>query len=167
MIVMNSQKGVGMLEVLVAIVLLAIGILGFTALQLRAMDATIEATDRSAAMNLARDLADRMRVNRGGLVAYKAAVNNKTVETGCLGSAVSYEPNCDATKMAKYDATEIVKKASDQGKTIVVNDCIGSSVNCIYVAWGVTVITPADLSQCISDTGAYVPDSRCLVMEAF
>ena len=56
-----------MVEVLVALTLLAIGVLGFTALQLRAVDATAEANNRIRAMNLARDLAERIRANQVGL----------------------------------------------------------------------------------------------------
>lgn len=164
----NSQKGVGLLEVLVAIVLLAIGVLGFTALQLRAMEATVEAGDRASAMNLARDLADRMRINQTALAAYKTAINTVVSETGCLGTATSYLPNCNNTKLANYDATEIRSKAESQGQTIVMADCVGGTVNCIYVAWGTTTITPTDLSACIDTTnGAYVANSKCLVMEAF
>ncbi|HEY4713949.1 MAG TPA: prepilin-type N-terminal cleavage/methylation domain-containing protein, partial [Aquirhabdus sp.] len=43
----TSQRGVGMVEVLVAMVLLAIGVLGYAALQVRAVEATGEALNRS------------------------------------------------------------------------------------------------------------------------
>ena len=66
MIDIKQQKGVGMIEVLVALTLLAIGVLGFTALQIRAVDATVEANNRIQAMNLARDLAERIRANQYG-----------------------------------------------------------------------------------------------------
>ena len=38
----NIQAGVGLMEVLVALLLLAIGVLGYVALQLRAFDASAE-----------------------------------------------------------------------------------------------------------------------------
>lgn len=60
----KKNQGVGMVEVLVALTLLAIGVLGFTALQLRAVDATAEANNRIQAMNLARDLAERIRATK-------------------------------------------------------------------------------------------------------
>ena len=81
MLLVKVQRGVGMVEVLVALLVLAIGVLGFSALQLRALQATAEATDRTMAMNLARDLADRIRINRLGLADYTSAINNKTTET--------------------------------------------------------------------------------------
>lgn len=78
MLMINStnQKGVGLMEVLVALFILALGVLGFSALQLRAMDAAQEATEYTVAMNNARDLAERMRVNRTALSDYKNAINN-------------------------------------------------------------------------------------------
>ena len=108
---MEYQKGVGLVEVLVALFILAIGVLGFSALQLRALQATTEATDRTMAMTVARDLTDRMRINRLALADYETAINNKATETDCVGSAVSYKPACDKTKMAKYDAKQILDKA--------------------------------------------------------
>ena len=66
----KTQKGVGLVEVLVALVLLSIAVLGFVALQIRAVAATNEATMNVQATNIARDLAERMRINRAGLRGY-------------------------------------------------------------------------------------------------
>ncbi|ENX12869.1 MULTISPECIES: type IV pilus modification protein PilV [Acinetobacter] len=164
---MNTQKGVGLIEVLVALLLLAIGILGFVGLQLRAVDAANEATDRTIAINIARDLAERMRVNKSELAEYKTAINAKTKKDGCVGSVQSYVPNCSSQVMAQFDASQITQKAAEVGHVVKINNCVGSSLNCIYVAWGDTNIE-SNLNACIdSSTGAYVANSKCLVMEAF
>lgn len=164
---MNTQKGVGLMEVLVALLLLAIGILGFVGLQLRAMDAANEATDRTIAINIARDLAERMRVNKLALPEYKAAINAKTEKSGCVGSEQGYLPNCSSEEMAEVDSSQITEKAAEVGHTVKINNCVGSSLNCIYVAWGDTNID-SNLDACIdASTGAYVANSKCLVMEAF
>lgn len=162
----NKQDGVGMIEVLVALVILAIGVLGFSALQLRSMEATTEASNRTMAMNLARDLSERIRINRLGLADYITAINDKTTEVGCLGSVPAYEPACNKTTMAKYDANEVVLKASEKGQTIIMKKCDGSERTCIYVSWGRTAITKDDVSACMV-SGTYVPNAQCLVMEAF
>ncbi len=177
MISIANQRGVGLVEVLVALLILAIAILGFSALQLRAMGATLEATERSNAMNLARDLAERMRINKKAMADYQSAINSKSFETGCeyksstAGSPtqITYKPNCNAAKMAKFDVAEIYNKAQKNGQTIVINQCIGSNtLRCIYVAWGKTSITATNLDECVDpNTGTYVVDSRCIVMEAF
>lgn len=162
----KQQYGVGMVEVLVALFILAIGVLGFSALQLRALQATAEATDRTTAMTIARDLTDRMRINRLGITDYVAAINNKQTETDCLGTSTSYVPACDVTKMAKYDATQILIRADNAGQTIIMKQCDGSSRTCVYIAWGKTIITKDDLSTCMVN-GIYKPDAQCLVMETF
>lgn len=168
----HKQQGVGLMEVLVALFLLAIGVLGFTALQIRAIGASQEAADRSAAMNIARDLAERIRINKTALTYYKSAINNKEKETGCVGTTTSYLPNCNAEKMAKYDVMEILTKADNIAQTIKIYDCVGSNLNCIYVAWGKTNTTTnninTDSKKCVdSSVGTYLVDSQCLVMEAF
>ncbi len=164
---LKSQAGVGLMEVLVALLILAIGILGFVALQLRAADASNEASDRTFAINIARDLAERMRVNRTALAEYKLRVNAKSGQTGCLGSANTYKPICSATAMASADAKEITDKASNWGHTLRIDKCAGSNLNCVYVAWGNTDIR-TNIDSCInSSTGAYKVGAKCLVMEAF
>lgn len=163
----RRQKGVGLMEVLIALLLLAIGVLGFVGLQLRAMDAANEATDRTVAINIARDLAERMRVNKLALPEYKAAINAKTEKSGCVGNEQGYLPNCSSEEMAEVDSSQITEKAAEVGHTVKINNCVGSSLNCIYVAWGDTNID-SNLDACIDAlTGAYVANSKCLVMEAF
>lgn len=73
----THQRGVGLMEILVALLVLAIGVLGFIALQYRAVEATSESGYRVQAINLARDMAERIRVNRGAIAAYE----NKLSET--------------------------------------------------------------------------------------
>lgn len=163
---MQHQKGVGLVEVLVALFILAIGVLGFSALQLRALQATTEATDRTMAMTVARDLTDRMRINRLALASYTAAINDKAIETDCVGSANSYKPACDRTKMANYDAKQILDKAEGLGQTVIMRQCDGSTRTCVYIAWGKTSITKDKVSDCMS-AGVYKAGAQCLVMEAF
>lgn len=52
------QAGVGLMEVLVALLLLAIGVLGYVALQLRAIDASSEALTKSQGILILRGLAE-------------------------------------------------------------------------------------------------------------
>ncbi|MFP4294723.1 MAG: type IV pilus modification protein PilV [Halothiobacillaceae bacterium] len=58
------QGGVTMIEVLIAIVVLSIGLLGMAALQSSAVSMNHSAYLRSQATNLAYDISDRMRANR-------------------------------------------------------------------------------------------------------
>ena len=66
----KNQIGVGMVEVLVALILLAIGVLGYSALQLRAIDAGDEALVKSQSVMLLRGLTESIRVNTQGQGSY-------------------------------------------------------------------------------------------------
>lgn len=65
-----AQRGFTLIEIMVAVVVLAIGLLGLAGLQATSLRFNSSAYLRSQATNLAYDIADRMRVNavaaRGG-----------------------------------------------------------------------------------------------------
>jgi type IV pilus assembly protein PilV len=60
----RREHGFSMIEVLVALVILALGLLGFALLQTMNMRFTQSANYRTQATNLAYDLLDQMRANR-------------------------------------------------------------------------------------------------------
>jgi type IV pilus assembly protein PilV len=60
----KPQQGATLIEVLIAIVVLSIGLLGLAGLQVTSMQSNHSAYYRSQATLLAYDLADRMRTNR-------------------------------------------------------------------------------------------------------
>jgi type IV pilus assembly protein PilV len=66
----RSQSGFSMVEVLVALVVLAIGLLGIAALYLNSLQSGRTAIYRTQAVTLAADLADRIRMNRTAQAAY-------------------------------------------------------------------------------------------------
>lgn len=59
--ILSHQHGVGLVEVLVAVLLLAVAVLGFSALQVRAVSATDESLVRTKSLTLVRNLAEVMR----------------------------------------------------------------------------------------------------------
>ncbi|HET7201963.1 MAG TPA: type IV pilus modification protein PilV [Steroidobacteraceae bacterium] len=65
-----SIRGFTLVEVLVALVVLTIGMLGIAALYLESVRANRTALYRTDAVNLAADMADRMRANRDPADAY-------------------------------------------------------------------------------------------------
>lgn len=62
---MNAQQGVGLIEVLVALLITSVGLLGFASLQAANLNVGDTAWSRSSATVLAADLVDRARVNPG------------------------------------------------------------------------------------------------------
>lgn len=69
----RGAGGFSMIEVLVALVVLAIGLLGFALLQTMNLRFTQSANHRTQAINLASDLLDQMRANRNDSAWYVAA----------------------------------------------------------------------------------------------
>lgn len=65
----SLQRGVTLLEVLIAVLVLAVGLLGLAALQARALQENQGAYQRTQASILAYDMLDRMRANRPSVVA--------------------------------------------------------------------------------------------------
>ena len=70
---LRRESGFSMVEVLVALVVLAIGLLGIAALYLNSLQSGRTAIYRTQAINLAADLADRIRMNRTAQAAYDTA----------------------------------------------------------------------------------------------
>jgi type IV pilus assembly protein PilV len=60
----RAARGVGLIEVLIAMVVLSVGLLGLAALQASALKLAHQADIRSQATFLAYEMADRMRANR-------------------------------------------------------------------------------------------------------
>ena len=58
------QTGVSLIEILIALVILSIGLLGMAGLQARTLSLNHSAYQRTQAINLSYDVADRMRANR-------------------------------------------------------------------------------------------------------
>ncbi len=162
-----------MIEVLVALALLAIAVLGFSMLQLRALDAMQEASDRTLAMTLARDLAERIRVNRTQLTEYKEKINSGLagISKSCnvpdsTGSSRTTTPMCSRSETAAYDASQMIQAVNNAGMKMIIGDCHGGDRQCIYIAWGDTTITQNNVSMCMV-AGVYVAGAKCLVMEAY
>ncbi|MDQ9020626.1 type IV pilus modification protein PilV [Acinetobacter sichuanensis] len=163
----KNQQGVGLVEVLVALLILAIGVMGFIALQYRAIEATTESGARIQAVNLARDLAERMRVNRGAEEVYAFQLN--TANTQRVFPINCFNTNCSSTNLADFDVAQIATKARTIGMTANYLPCQGNEDNrrCIYVAWGDTAATDGtDRGNCTTGT-SYEPNSTCLIMEVY
>lgn len=160
---MKNQTGVGLVEVLVALILLAIAVLGFTALQVRALSASHEASQNVQAMNIARDITERMRINRTGLAGFEQAAASSAVDCSTTF--------CSNAQMARYDFADASARAAAQGMNIAVLDCQGGNASfkrkCVYVAWDKT--TPTDgaaATDCTNGT-AYHANAQCIIMETY
>lgn len=158
-----NQKGVGLVEVLVALILLAIGVLGFATLQLKAIDASSEASHQVLALTIARDLAERMRANPQATEDGEYKIGAVSVPTTVVSTAAG-----KAVDIAAQDLKNAAVQAKNNGMNIAVGNCpVGTTRQCIYVAWDTTSLAGENgLENCIKD-GVYVQGSHCLFLEAY
>ena len=88
----RRDGGFSLVEVLVALLVLAIGLLGLAALQAQGMRFNHDAYVRTQATNLAYDIVDRMRVNNTNLAAYTAADSGDACDPLVAGATMDL--NC-------------------------------------------------------------------------
>ena len=90
-----------MVEVLIALVLVAIGLLGTASLQVHAMRVGHSAQSRNQAVFLASDIAERMEANKAAAVAgnYVLALTS----TSSVAAAQCDVADCDAATLAAWD----------------------------------------------------------------
>lgn len=72
----KAQRGTTMIEVLVTLIILAIGLLGLAGLQARLQVSEMEAYQRAQALILLQDMASRLAVNRSNVAAYVTGAGN-------------------------------------------------------------------------------------------
>ena len=94
-----TQRGATLLEVLIALLLLAIGVLGAVLVQTNALRYSASAADRTQATFIAYDLLDRMRANSVDLAGYAV-----TVAAGCVAAS----PNSSVLAADLADFTQAV-----------------------------------------------------------
>jgi type IV pilus assembly protein PilV len=91
------QRGFTMVEVLVALVVLCVGLLGMASLYIVTLRTSGGAIYRMQAVNLASDLGDRIRANPTAGTAY--AGDPASTAGTCAGAA----KNCSPEEMAAHD----------------------------------------------------------------
>ena len=102
----RREAGFTMVEVLVALVVLAIGLLGIAALYLNSLQSGRTAIYRTQAVNLAADLADRIRANRTAQNAYATAFADAEAEVaGCYTTFGCIDSDLASTDLARWKAT--------------------------------------------------------------
>lgn len=88
----HRQRGVSLIEVLVTILILSIGLLGVAGLQSRLQMSEMEAYQRSQALILLSDMANRVAANRNAAASYAAAAGTSSpmgVGATCTTSTAS------------------------------------------------------------------------------
>jgi len=95
----GQQSGFTLIEALVALIVLSVGMIGIAALYGQGLSAGRTALYRTIAINLAGEMADRIRANRLGRASYTGAGANRPCGPG--GGT-----NCTVAELAEYDVLQ-------------------------------------------------------------
>ncbi len=91
----NKQYGFSLVEVLIALIIMSVGMLGIAGLYVQSMQAGRTSLFRHHAVTLAGDVADRIRANPRAGAAYAGAGNDN--------SCIAQNLDCDEDAMAGND----------------------------------------------------------------
>lgn len=108
----SRQAGVGLIEVLVALVVVSFGVLGMAGLQLTGMKHSTNSFNRSKALMLTENMATRMRLNPQGVLdgdynnfdsQANAAFCNAKPAPYCQASKGAVAQHCSVAELAVFD----------------------------------------------------------------
>ena len=96
---LQPQRGITLLESLVAIVVMALGILGILGVQMRTLSDTQTGVRRAQAIRLIEDMCERMKANPSALANLSSYVSNFAASP----TVPSCASGCTAANLATYD----------------------------------------------------------------
>ena len=135
----QQQKGFNLVEVLIALIIMSVGMLGIAGLYVQSLQAGRTSTFRHNAITLAGDVADRIRANPTAGPAYQ----NTGLDSSCVGGT----ENCSNTEMARHDILLWQQQADDTlpagDVTVQYNDAASPPEYTITVSWEEPGATPS------------------------
>lgn len=155
------QRGVGLIEVVVALLVFSIAVLGFAGMQARALTQNNDANFRVAAVLIAQDAVERMMINPvadyvGG--NWPVGTLGANPNTSCITGA------CDSAALATWDRESLAWQAANylpNGRVMVEQCKFNAGMNCVIVSWEEQA--PA---ACTSNNGVNTDSgSKCFVLE--
>ena len=126
------MTGFSLVEVLIALVIMSVGMLGIASLYVHGMQAGRTSMFRHNAVTLAGDIADRIRANPSAGAAYEGTVPVAAVD--CLTT------DCDAATMASSDiftwnAQADVSLPTGHSITVTHNAAVNPPTYTIAISW--------------------------------
>lgn len=98
-----QNQGFSLVEVLVALFVLSVGLLGLAALQTTGLKFNHQSYERTQAVMQAYDIIDRMRVNKSGSGAVINTAYNNVALGAVPGSTDCTSTSCSGDQLAEYD----------------------------------------------------------------
>ena len=133
------QSGFSLVEVLIALIIMSVGMLGIAGLYVQSLQAGRTSMFRHQAVSLAGDVADRIRANPTAGVAYAGA--------GANNNCVAANVDCDVVGMAAHDIwvwdQQAVNSLPTGDVVVAFDDTVTPPVYTITVNWNEPGITAA------------------------
>lgn len=120
--VRQGQGGFSLIEVLVAILVMAFGLLGFALLQTMSLRFAQGANQRTQATNLAYDLLDQMRANRLVAAQYEGASFDSGGVAGCGADDRPVGAMSVAANIRRWQCQVVNNLGTESEAQVVVND---------------------------------------------
>lgn len=135
---MKTYIGFTLIEVLIALLVLALGLMGLAALQTYSLRANLAAYTRGQATQLLYDMSDRMRTNSTSAKTGSYKIANTTTNQKIDANhpcRLNTNTTCNAAKLAEYDLIEwhnAIAATLPMGKA-----CIDytNSIYTLYITW--------------------------------
>ncbi len=127
----TRQRAFSLVEVLIALVIMSVGMLGIAGLYVQSMQAGRTSLFRHNAVTLAGDVADRIRANPKAGFAYVGAGG----DNGCVATGI----DCDQASMAAHDIFQWDQQAVDSlpggDVTVTFDNSVAPVVYTIVISW--------------------------------
>jgi len=135
----NKQYGFSLIEVLIALVIMSVGMLGIAGLYVQSLQAGRTSMFRHQAVSLAGDVADRIRANPSAGIAYAGI--------GANNNCVAANIDCDVVGMAANDIwiwdTQAVNSLPNGDVLVAFDDTVAPPIYTITVSWDEPGETPS------------------------
>ncbi|HEX2140546.1 MAG TPA: type IV pilus modification protein PilV [Woeseiaceae bacterium] len=126
----SGNRGFSLIEVLIALIVMSVGMLGIAGLYVHGMQAGRTSLFRHHAVTLAGDVADRIRANPNAGAAYAGAGANNN----CVAGGI----DCSPVQMAAQDILLWQQQADDtlpEGQVAVTFNAGAPSLYTVTVSW--------------------------------
>lgn len=134
-----KQSGFSLVEVLIALVIMSVGMLGIAGLYVQSLQAGRTSMFRHQAVSLAGDVADRIRANPSAAIAYAGL--------GANNSCVAANIDCDVAGMAANDIwiwdQQAVNSLPNGDVVVAFDGTVAPPIYTITVSWDEPGETPS------------------------